>query len=306
MDKLDTLELFCEAAKARSFTVAARTLGTTPSAISKAVRRLETQLGVRLFERSTRAIRLTDEGAAYHEVCRSALANIRSAETALSSSRSSPRGLLRVSLPYSYGIKRVIPLLPEFVERHAGQIRVTVSLSNASVDFVKQEFDMAVRLGQVADSRLVARPLHDARFRIVASPRYLRKHGVPARPEDVHRHSCLGLMLPDSGRTMPWVFTVDGGSREIDVGPRMLFDHPLGVLAAALHDAGMARLLDFTVDDDIRQGRLTEVLVDYQAPPLQVLAVYPRGRQVAARVRAFLDFLIEHGESGALPMQIAP
>jgi len=306
MDKLDTLELFCEAAKARSFTVAARTLGTTPSAISKAVRRLETQLGVRLFERSTRAIRLTDEGAAYHEVCRSALANIRSAETALSSSRSGPRGLLRVSLPYSYGIKRVIPLLPAFVERHAGQVRVAVSLSNANVDFVKQEFDMAVRLGHVADSCLVARPLHEAKFRTVASPHYLRRHGVPSRPEDLCRHSCLGLTLPDSGRTMPWVFAAEGGSREIDVGPRMNFDHPLGVLAAALHDAGIARLLDFTVDDDIRHGRLTEVLADYRVPPLQVFAVYPRGRQVAARVRAFLDFLIEQGESGMPPDRIAP
>lgn len=306
MDKLDTLELFCEAAKARSFTVAAVTLGTTPSAISKAVRRLETQLGIRLFERSTRAVRLTDEGAAYHEVCRSALANIRSAETALSSSRSSPRGLLRVSLPYSYGIKRVIPLLPEFVDRHADQVRVTVSLSNANVDFVKQEFDMAVRLGHVADSRLVARPLHEAKFRTVASPHYLRRYGLPSRPEDLPRHSCLGLTLPDSGRTMPWVFAVEGSSREVEVGPRMNFDHPLGVLAAALHDAGIARLLDFTVDDDIRHGRLTEVLVDFQAPPLQVFAVYPRGRQVPARVRAFLDFLIERGGSGGPRTQIAP
>ena len=96
---------------------------------------------------------------------------------------------------------------------------------------------------------------------------------------------------------MPWVFAVEGGSQEINVVSRMLFDNPLGVLAAALHDAGIARLLDFTVDDDIRHGRLTEVLADYQAPPLQVFAVYPRGRQVTARVRAFLDFLIEHGAS---------
>ena len=295
MDRLDTLELFCEAAKACSFTAAATSLGTTPSAISKAVRRLEAQLGIRLFERSTRAIRLTDEGAAYHEVCRSSLANIRSAEIALSNSRASPRGLLRVSLPNSYGIKRVIPLLPRFVERHAGQVRVVVSLSNANVDFVKQEFDMAVRLGHVADSRLVARPLHQARFRIVASPHYLRRHGVPARPEDLGRHCCLGLTLPDSGRTMPWVFETEGGSLEVDINHRMRFDHPLGVLAAALHDAGIARLLDFTVDDDIRNGRLTEVLADFPAPTLQVFAVYPLGKQVAARVRAFLDFLIEHG-----------
>lgn len=301
MDKLDTLGLFCEAAKAQSFTAAAATLGTTPSAISKAVRRLEAHLGVRLFERSTRAVRLTDEGAAYHEVCRTALANIRSAETALSNCRASPRGLLRVGVPYSYGIKRVIPLLPEFVERHAGQVRVNVSLSNANVDFVKEEFDMAVRIGHVADSRLVARPLHEAKFRVVASPHYLRRHGVPSRPEDLQRHSCLGLRLPDSGRTMPWAFAVEGGNRDIDVGPRMTFDHPLGVLTAALHDGGLARLLDFTVADDIVRGRLTEVLADHQVPALQVFAVYPLGRQVPARVRAFLDFLIEHGESGVSP-----
>jgi DNA-binding transcriptional LysR family regulator len=178
---------------------------------------------------------------------------------------------------------------------------VNVSLSNANVDFVKEEFDMAVRIGHVADSRLVARPLHKATFRVVASPHYLRRHGVPSRPEDLRRHSCLGLRLPDSGRTMPWVFAVEGDSREIDIGPRMIFDHPLGVLGAALHDGGLARLLDFTVDEDIMHGRLTEALVDHQVPALQVFAVYPLGRQVTARVSAFFDFLIEHGESDVSP-----
>lgn len=296
MDRIDTLDLFCEAAKARSFTVAATALGTTPSAISKAVRRLEGQLGIKLFERSTRAVRLTEEGAAYHEACRTALAHIRAAETALASSRTSPRGLLRVSLPYSYGIKRVIPRLPTFIERYAGQISVMVSLSNVSVDFVKQEFDLAVRLGEVADSRLIARPLHEATFRVVASSRYLRRQGEPLHPDDLIRHSCLGLVLPDHGRRMPWTFTTDAGPQEVDISPRLTFDHPLGVLTAALNDAGIARLLDFTVEEDIRQGRLTEVLAGHRPPPQHVYAVYPPNRQIASRVRVFLDFLIEQGQ----------
>lgn len=299
MDKFDTLNLFCEAARASSFTEAAAALGTTPSAVSKAVRRLENQLGVKLFERSTRAIRLTNEGAAYHEVCRAALAHITAAETALMTSRTSPRGLLRISLPYSYGIKRVIPLLPTFTERYAGQINVVVSLSNANVDFVKQDFDLAVRLGHVADSRLVARPLHSASFRVVASPRYLQRHGEPCHPQDLARHSCLGLVLPDSGRRMPWLFAVDERTCEIDISPRLTFDHPLGVLTAALQGAGIARLLDFTVADDMRQGRLTEVLTAYRPDPLQVFAVYPSTRQVASRVRAFLDFLIEQNNDAS-------
>ena len=292
--RLNTVELFCAAAKARSFTAAATELGTTPSAISKAVQRLENRLGIKLFQRSTRAVRLTEDGQTYYATCRSAIESIQDAEKTLTRHRSMPRGVLRLSLPYSYGIKRVIPLVPRYVERYLGQVRVSVSLSNSTIDFVTQDFDMSIRLGEVSDSRLVARKLHESHFCVVASPAYLRQHGVPVRPDELQRHSCLGLLMTDSGRVMPWAFSEeDGNAREIAIHPTMTFDHPLGVVAAALSDAGFARLLDFTIRDDLMSGRLVEVLAEFRPPSQAVSAVYPSNRHVSAKVRTFLDFLIE-------------
>ncbi|MEK7943102.1 LysR family transcriptional regulator [Pigmentiphaga sp. YJ18] len=292
--KLDTVEMFCAAARAGSFTAAATVLGTTPSAISKAVRRLEDRLGVKLFARTTRAIRLTDDGQAYYRTCSQALENIHDIERSLTGHRL-PRGELRISAPASYGIKRLIPLVPRYVAHHHGQVKVTVSVSNAVADFVMDDVDMAIRIGEVADSRLVARPLHPASPRIVASPAYLRRHGTPATPEDMANHACLGLIMPDSGRAMPWTFapSADGMATQVRLQPAMNFDHPLGTLAAALSDAGLAQLLDFTVEDDLRSGRLVEVLAAWRPPAQPVSVVWPGNRHVPATVRSFVDFLVD-------------
>jgi DNA-binding transcriptional LysR family regulator len=175
-----------------------------------------------------------------------------------------------------------------------GHVKVEVSLSNALADFVKQDCDMAIRLGQVADSRLVVRRLHDAQLRLVASPAYLRRRAAPRSPDDLYQHGCLGLRLPDSGRILPWTFSVEGkANNDVAIRPNMTFDHPLGTLAAALSDAGIAQLLDFTVDDDLRSGRLVEVLADFRPAPQVISAVYPGNRNLSAKVRTFLDFLIE-------------
>ncbi|CAB3807289.1 LysR family transcriptional regulator [Paraburkholderia fynbosensis] len=291
-DRMSSVEFFCAAAKAQSFTAAAAASGVTPSAISKAVGRLENWLGLKLFERTTRAIRLTDDGLAYYRACRQALEDIQEAENALTR-HGMPRGELRISLPYSYGIKRVIPLIPRYVERYMGQVKVVVSLSNSRVDFVKEDFDMAIRLGHVADSRLVARALHKAQLRVVASPGYLHRHPRPTRPETLHEHSCLGLM-PDSGRLTPWSFAENAGTAyEVFIRPTIAFDHPLAVLTGSLNDGGIAQLFDFTVEDDLRSGRLVEFLADFRPPPQPVYAVYPSNRHLPAKVRTFADFLFE-------------
>ncbi|RDK11304.1 LysR family transcriptional regulator [Cupriavidus lacunae] len=290
---LSTVEMFCAAARANGFTAAATALGTTPSAISKAVRRLEDRLGVKLFERTTRAIRLTDDGLAYYRTCSLALESIQEIERSLTGHKL-PRGELRVSVPHSYGIKRLIPLIPRYVERYHGQVRVAVSLSNSLADFVAEDFDMAIRIGEVTDSRLVCRPLHEAGLRVVASPAYLRRRGIPATPEDLGGHECLGLVLPDSGRVMPWSLAATAG--ELRIRPRMRFDHPLGTLTAALSDAGLAQLLDFTVEEDLRSGRLVEVLAGFRPASQPVSAVWPGNRHLSAKVRTFLDFLIEASE----------
>ena len=289
---LGAVEQFCEAARRLSFTAAAEALGTTPSAISKSVGRLEGQLGVRLFQRSTRSIRLTDDGRAYFEAWQQALTRIEEVEDALGEGRLSPRGTLRISLPFSYGIKRVIPLMPRYLEDHAGRLNVIVSLSNSKTDFISDNFDLSVRLGPVADSRLVARALHDAQFRVVASPQYLRQHGIPQRPDDLARHRCIDLILPDSGRPIPWQVVEAGQRRSARVSSELAFDHPIAALTAALNGSGLARLLDFTVEAELRAGALVEVLAEFRPPGESVSAVYPGDRRMSSKVRTFLDFLL--------------
>lgn len=298
LDQLHAIELFCAAAKAQSFTAGATALGVTPSAISKAVQRLENRLGLKLFQRTTRAIRLTEDGLAYYKTCQAALESIQQAERVLTR-HGMPRGELRISLPYSYGIKRVIPLIPKYVKRYLGQVNVVVSLSNALADFVTQNFDLAIRLGHVADSRLVARTLHEARYRVVASPAYLRGRDVPMRPEQLRDYDCLGLLMPDTGRVLPWTFSANAGAAyEVPIRPKIAFDHPLATLAGVLNDGGFAQLLDFTVDDELRSGRLVEVLADCGPPPQAVSIVYPSNRHTSTKVRTFVDFLVEAGGAG--------
>lgn len=292
-NRLDAVEMFCAAARAQSFTAAAITLGTTPSAISKAVQRLESRLGLKLFARTTRAMRLTDEGQLYYDTCQQALDRINETETALTREQI-PRGVLRISLPYSYGIKCVIPVIGQYMARYGERVNVEVSLSNALVDFVRQDFDMAVRIGAVADSRLVARPLHETRRVVVATPAYLRRHGHPRKPGDLAGHQCIGMLLPDTGRCMPWTFQSDDGqSSELAIHPTLAFDHPLGTMAAVASGAGIAQLLDFTVQEELESGRLVELLGAHRAPAQMVSAVYPGHRYVPAKVRTFIDFLLE-------------
>jgi DNA-binding transcriptional LysR family regulator len=293
IDRLNEIQLFCAAAKAQNFTGAATAAGVTPSAISKAVGRLENRLGLRLFQRTTRAVRLTDEGQAYYDVCRLALDNIQDAENYLTLHRQ-PRGELRISVPPSYGIKRIVPLIPPYIERYGGKVNVAVSLSNAVVDFATQDFDMTIRLGQVADSRLVGRILHKAQLRVVASPDYLSRHPAPDHPAALRDHVCLGLVMPDSGRLLPWSFAEDGkAAYEVPVRPAITFDHPFATLACALNGGGVAQLFDFTVEDDLRNGRLVEVLAHFRPLPQAVFAVYPTNRHLSAKVRTFVDFLLE-------------
>jgi DNA-binding transcriptional LysR family regulator len=290
--RMTEMELFCKAAETLSFTAAAQLSGTTPSAVSKAVSRLENRLGVKLFQRTTRAIRLTEDGRAYFETCRQALSSIEEVEFALTRGRTRPHGILRISLPFSYGINCVMPLIPRYVERYPEVAKVVVSLSNTITDFVTEGFDMAIRIGTVGDSRLVARLLRNSHYCVVASPAYLRKHGTPFKPDDLRKQPCIDLFLPDAGKPIPWQFCDAGETREVTVASTLCVDHPLAAKSAAINGAGLARLLDFTVTADLHAGTLVEVLSEFRPPGISVSAVYPSNRHLSAKVRTFIDFLV--------------
>jgi DNA-binding transcriptional LysR family regulator len=299
--KLGTIELFCKAAEMASFSAAAAAASTTPSAVSKAVRRLEDQLGVRLFERTTRAVRLTAEGISYHASCSEALQRIRQAGASLTQSRGRPRGALRVSMPPSFGIVDFVPRLRAYFELYPTDIKVHASLTNSISALVDEGFDIAIRIGKVADSRLIARTLFDSRIKVVASPAYLQRWGDPRRPEDLRSHRCIDLILPDTKRAVAWEFGSGRRKLKVPVAAALSVDHPLAAVSAAVAGCGIARLLDFSVSREIAAGRLAEVLSGYAPPAVPVSIVYPGSRHVGANVRTFVDFAVESYSRSAGP-----
>jgi DNA-binding transcriptional LysR family regulator len=211
--QLGSIELFM-AAELSSFTAAAAAAGVTPAAVSRSVQRLEERLGVRLFVRTTRQIRLTDEGRAYFEESRQALAQLVDAERQISGQHATPAGRLRVSLPTPYAHYRVLPVLPEFRERYP-EVDIDVHISNRNVDFADDTYDLSVRGRAPDDSTLIARKLEDAEMVVVATPAYLRRHGTPATLDDLATHQCIQFERPSSGRRIAWTFRQDG--QDIDI-----------------------------------------------------------------------------------------
>ncbi|WP_457442660.1 LysR substrate-binding domain-containing protein [Roseateles sp. P5_E4] len=289
---LGSLELFCAAAELGGFTAAATAAGVTPAAVSRTVARLEERLGVRLFVRTTRQIRLTDAGQAYYEQCRQVLNQLVEAEREVSGRQAAPSGLLRISVPTTYGHHRLLPRLPAFRERYP-EIRVDVHVSNRNIDFAAEGYDLAVRVRAPADSTLIARHLEDAELVLVAAPDYLRLRGEPQSLDELAQHDCIQFELPSSGRTIPWLFRVDGKDVERPtVGGTSCSDDVLAGVTLARHGAGIFQAYRFTVEEELRQGRLVELLKPLGGRSRPFNLLYPHQRHVPLRVRCFVDFLL--------------
>ena len=207
---LGSIELFCLAAEHGSFTSAANAASVTPAAVSRSISRLEERLGVRLFVRTTRQIRLTESGQVYFDQCRQALGQLVDAEREITGGQSIPSGLLRISMPTPYAHYRVLPLLPEFRARYP-EVQVDIHLSNRNIDFADEGYDLAIRGRMPPDSNLIARKLEDAELVLVATPAYLKRAGTPQTLEDLQQHDCIQFELPSTGRRIPWPFHADGG-----------------------------------------------------------------------------------------------
>lgn len=290
---LGTLELFCAAAEKGGFSAAAAVAGVTPAAVSRTIGRLEERLGVRLFLRTTRQIRLTEAGQAYYEQCRQALTQLAEAEREVSGQQISPSGLLRISAPTTYGHYRLLPLLPEFRQRFP-DIRVEVNVSNRNIDFAAEGYDLAVRVRAPSDSTLIARHLEDADLVVVAAPDYLRRHGVPGALQDLRSHDCVQFELPSSGRTIPWLFSQEGVPVELPTeGGFSCSDDVLAGVTLARHGAGIFQAYRFVVEEDLRQGRLVELLKPFGGRSRPYNLLYPHQRFVPLRVRTFVAFLLD-------------
>lgn len=291
--QIGTLALFCQAAEQLSFSAAANAMGITPAAVSRAVARLEERLGVRLFVRTTRQIRLTDSGERYFRQCQLALQQLREAEREVTGAQSEPAGVLRISLPTPYSHYRVLPLLPEFRERYP-RVSVQVHISYRNIDFADERYDIAIRGQSPADSSLIARQLEDAELIAVASPAYLARAGVPRTLDDLHHHECIQFELPSTGRKVPWTFSVDGKNTDMFTrGGFTCAEDMLGIVTLAKSGAGLIQTYRFTVAQDLADGTLVEVLPEYGGTSRPFILLYPHARHLSLRVRSLVDFLVQ-------------
>lgn len=290
---LGSIELFCLAAEEGSFTAAALAAGVTPAAVSRSISRLEERLGTRLFVRTTRSIRLTEGGRSYYQQCRQALTQLVEAEREVREKQQEATGTLRISIPTTYGHYRVLPLLPEFRQRHP-RLQIDIHLSNRNIDFVDEGYDAAIRVRAQPDSTLIARPLEDAALVVVATPDYLRRAGTPQTLDDLAQHECIQFELPSSGRRISWLFNEAGQAREILAnGNYVCSDDLLGGATLVRHGAGLFQTYRFIFEQDLADGTLVEVLQPYAGRSRPFTLLYPHGRHVPFRLRAFVDFLLE-------------
>lgn len=288
---LGSIELFCCTAEAESFTAAAATAGLTPAAVSRSVSRLEARLGVQLFVRTTRRVRLTESGQAYYEQSRQALAQLIDAERELAGEQRLPSGTVRLSLPTSYGHYRILPLIPEFRELFP-EIALDIQLSNRNVDFTSEGFDLAVRGRTLADSGLIAHTLENAELIVVASPAYLSRNGEPASIDALSQHECVQFLLPRTGQAVPWLLRKDGQDLEVFTsGSIRCSDDTLGPVSLVRNGAGIVQTYRFVVAHDLLQGTLREVLQQHAGATRPFTLLHPANRHMPRRVRVLIDFL---------------
>jgi DNA-binding transcriptional LysR family regulator len=288
MDKLAAMQVFVRVVEAGSFVKAAGQLGISTTAVSRLVADLETHLGTRLLQRTTRRLSLTVAGSAYFERCQQIIGAIDEAESLVGLEAQRPYGTLRVSAPVAFGALHLAPLLAAYGARYP-EVRIDIALADRIVDLVDEGFDVAIRIaGRLADT-LVARRLTTVRIAVCAAPEYLRRHGTPRAPADLARHNCLLYTLTE--RPGEWTFEGPHGSQTVKVAGSLRSNNGDLLHNAALAGEGIVVQPTFIVGDDLRQGRLVHVLPRHRQPDLAAYAVYPTRRHLPAKVRSFVDFL---------------
>lgn len=292
-DSLQGITVFVRVAEARSFTAAARKLGISPSGASKAITRLEDKLGVRLIQRTTRSVGLTQDGNAFYERCRQIVGELEDAEAAVTRARATPRGRLRVQMPVAFGQRILAPLMAQFAELNP-ELVIDAELSDRIPDLADEGLDAAIRIGDLGDTRLIARRLCDLRFVTVASPQYLERHGDPQTPDELDRHRCLMIYIPHTHRYRGWDFASNGVTFTKVPAGVLNFNNAHALLHAAIAGAGIANIPTFTAFDAIQSGLLQPVLREYASVGPAVWLVYLERRLLSPRVQAFVDFLTTH------------
>ncbi|MFT3699126.1 MAG: LysR substrate-binding domain-containing protein [Kofleriaceae bacterium] len=331
---LPNVEAFCRTFETGSFSSAARVLEVTPQATSRSVARLEKALGVTLFRRTTRSLAPTDAARRYYELCQRALLLLATGEKEISAQGTAPSGLVRISAPSTYGLHRLVPALGAFRDQHP-RVRVDVSIASRNIDFVREGYDLAIRMGVTKQQTMVVRKLGDFPLGVFASNGYLSTYGAPTTPDDLANHACIAFVMPSSGRVLPWTFMAAGhasadasanaesasrangnalagttraseprgrASRttelELDSAYRCS-DDPLGAIALARAGVGLVQTYDFLVEDDLARGSLTEVLTKYRGASRPFSLIYPSNVRLSRAARALVDFVVRDAANRA-------
>lgn len=291
MNDLSGIAVFAAVVEAGSFTNAGTRLGLSKSAVSKQITRLEERLGAQLLNRTTRRLNLTEVGQAFYERCRRIVSEAEEAELAVTRLQADPRGILRLSAPVSFGVEHLGRALPDFMA-HYPDVQIDMECADRTVDLLEEGFDMAVRIGRLADSSLIAKRIASSRRMVLAAPDYWRRHGKPSHPRDLADHHCLTYAYQQSQQH--WDF-VDPRTRapftvQVPTGP-MHANNGHILVEAAIGGRGVVMSPCFICGEAWRDGRLEPALEDFESNPVGIHAVYPPSRHLSAKVRAFIDFL---------------
>ncbi|QDE41509.1 LysR family transcriptional regulator [Luteibacter pinisoli] len=288
MDRFDTMRLFVRIVERRSFTAAAADLDLPRSTVTQAIKRLETRLGVRLLQRTTRQVSPTLDGEAYHRRCVAILADVEDAEAGFTDAR--PSGLLRVDMHGVLARTFVLPALPGFLAEYPG-LRVHVGEGDRWVDLVREGVDCVLRAGDLSDSSMAGRRIAMLREVTIASPAYLERHGVPRTPDDLEGHQAIGFFSSASGATLPLEFVVGGTVRTVQLPSTVTVTGAETNTALAKLGLGLTQVPYYNVAGDIAAGRLVEVLQAFPPTETPVSLLYPHNRQLSPRVRVFIDWV---------------
>ncbi len=288
---MDDREVFFKVVEANGFGAAARRLETTPASVSRRIKALEQRLGVRLLQRTTRKLSLTDAGERYFREGRRLLHELDELEQALGASTREPEGELRIVAPMSFGQRRLAPLVARFAALHR-KLRISLLLEDRETDLFDEAADLAIRIGYPADSSMIARAIAAVPRHACASPEYLERRGYPESPEDLLRHDCLHYNLISEREE--WTFLGDDGEQTLAIKGSFCSNNGDVLAEAAMQGLGITLLPHFIVEEGLADGRLVKVLEAYERAPLTLFALYPSRQHVPAKTRRFLEYLLDH------------
>ena len=288
MDKFQSMQTFVRVAEAGSFTAVANQMGVPRSLVTRQIAGLERQLGIKLITRSTRSLSLTTAGAAYLEKCRVILNLVDATESNLVNEQFAPKGQIRISLPMSFGIEKLLPILIEFAQKNS-EIKLAMDFSDRHSNLIEEGLDMAIRITANLDSTDIVRRLGFCKLITVASKAYLSKHGTPVDPLELKNHECLDYSMQPS--ISSWAYYIDGELTPVPIEGRLVANNGVALAQAASMDLGITRQPDFIVDNFIKKGTLVQILDQFEGPQLGIYAVLPSNRYIPHRISVLMEFI---------------